>query len=203
MEDDKIKNEESLNEKYKEKQHDEAEEHDNIAKEGERDSDEKKAKKQKKQSKQENKTEELEDKYQEINEKYLRLYSEFDNFRKRSIKERIDYVQNASKDLIIDLLPILDDFERAIKSSEEDISDNIDTLKEGIQLIYNKFKSILKAKGLEEINAMGENFDTDFHEAVTQIKADKKDKGKVFDVIEKGYLLNDKVIRYAKVVVGQ
>lgn len=203
MEDDKIKNEESLNEKYKEKQHDEAEEHDNIAKEGESDSDEKKAKKQKKQSKQENKTEELEDKYQEINEKYLRLYSEFDNFRKRSIKERIDYVQNASKDLIIDLLPILDDFERAIKSSEEDISDNIDTLKEGIQLIYNKFKSILKAKGLEEINAMGENFDTDFHEAVTQIKADKKDKGKVIDVIEKGYLLNDKVIRYAKVVVGQ
>ncbi len=210
MEEDTTKKAERYNKEAEEQQKDADEEKSMQEESIEEEPKEEKSKKEKKdprkhkkQSKQEKKIQELEEKYKDINEKYLRLYSEFDNYRRRTIKERIEYVQNASKDLIVELLPILDDFERAIKSVDQNTSDNIDTFKEGLQLIYNKFKAILKAKGLEEIKAEGEEFDTDFHEAVTQIKADEKDKGKVIDVIEKGYLLNDKVIRYAKVVVGQ
>lgn len=145
---------------------------------------------------------EWESKYNELNDKYLRLYSDFDNYRKRTIKEKGDLISSASGDIMKDLLSVLDDFERAIQSSEQ--SDDPDALKEGFQLIYNKFKNTLTAKGLKPMDSKGEVFDIDLHEAVTNIPAQEDaDKGKVMDVIEKGYFLNDKVLRYAKVVVGQ
>lgn len=145
---------------------------------------------------------EWESKYNELNDKYLRLYSDFDNYRKRTIKEKGDLISSASGDIMKDLLSVLDDFERAIQSNEQ--SDDPDALKEGFQLIYNKFKNTLTAKGLKPMDSKGEVFDIDLHEAVTNIPAQEDaDKGKVMDVIEKGYFLNDKVLRYAKVVVGQ
>lgn len=144
----------------------------------------------------------LQQKVEELNDKYLRLYSEFDNYRKRTIKEKIDLSRNASEEVIASLLTVLDDFERANRAFEsKDIT--VDAMKEGIQLIYSKFRNILTQKGLKEMNAMGETFNTDFHEAITHIPAPTEDlKNKVLDEVEKGYLLNDKVIRYAKVVIG-
>jgi molecular chaperone GrpE len=144
---------------------------------------------------------ELQGKVEELNDKYLRLFSEFDNYRKRTIKERIELSRTASEEVIVSLLPVLDDFERAQKSFE--ITDNVNVLKEGLQLVYTKFRSLLTQKGLKEMNSSGEVFDTDFHEAITQIPAPSEEmKNKVLDEVEKGYLLNDKVIRYAKVVIG-
>nr|NQU89708.1 nucleotide exchange factor GrpE [Bacteroidota bacterium] len=148
------------------------------------------------------KIDELESNLAELNDKYLRLFSEFDNYRKRTMREHLELIKNASRELITDLLPVLDDFERAIKSMGA--NGDFDKITEGILLIYNKFKNILIRKGLEEIKALGEVFDTDFHEAITNIPAPSEDlKGKVVDEIEKGYLLNGKVIRFTKVVVGQ
>ena len=148
------------------------------------------------------KEKELEEKVNEINDKYLRLYSEFDNYRKRTIKERIELSKTASEEIIIDLLPVLDDFERSIKSNEA--SEDCDAIKDGMDLIYNKFKNTLEKKGLKPIETQGNEFDTDFHEAITQIPAPSDDlKGKVVDEIEKGYQLHDKVIRFSKVVIGQ
>ena len=139
--------------------------------------------------------------YKELNDKFIRLYSDFDNFRKRNAKEKIDIINNASENIIKELLSVLDDFERAIKSNEEAKDDA--GLKEGFNLIHHKLKMILEAKGLKEMESRGEAFDLDKHEAVTNIPApSKKMKGKIVDVIEEGYYLNDKVIRYAKVVVG-
>ena len=147
------------------------------------------------------KNDELQKKVDDLNEKYLRLYSEFDNYRKRTMKERLDLLKSASADTITSLLTIIDDFERAIKASEN--AKDIEIIKEGNILIYNKLKNILIQKGLEEIKAMGEVFDTDYHEAITNIPAPTEDmKGKVLDVTEKGYIMNGKVIRFAKVVVG-
>ena len=146
--------------------------------------------------------EDLKNKLEESNDKYLRLYSEFDNYRRRTIKERLELSKTASEDVIVDLLPVLDDFERAIKSSAE--SADCEAVKEGVNLIYNKMKSGLEKKGLKPIEAIGKDFDTDFHEAITQIPAPTdEEKGKIIDEIEKGYLLNDKVIRFSKVVIGQ
>ena len=140
-------------------------------------------------------------KYAELNDKYLRLFSEFDNFRKRTIKERLELTKIASQDLIISMLPVVDDFERAMQAFE-DTKEN-ESLKEGVNLIYNKFKSTLNSKGVECMESKGKDFDTDYHEALTQIPAPSKNlKGKVVDVIEKGYTMNGKVIRFAKVVVG-
>ena len=137
----------------------------------------------------------------ELNDKYLRLYSEFDNMRRRNAKERIELTQTAGKDIILSLLPVIDDFERALKSLEGD--DNT-SAREGIALIHNKFLNILTQKGLTPMDAQGKDFDADIHEAITKIPAPSKDlKGKVVDVIEKGYTLQEKVIRYAKVVVGE
>ena len=145
---------------------------------------------------------ELEEKVADLNDKFLRLYSEFDNFRKRTLKEKIDLVKTASEEIIVELLPVVDDFDRAIKAAE--VSDDQEAVKEGMIMIANKLKGILDKKGLKAINAIGEEFDTDFHEAITYIEAsDKKMKGKIVDEIEKGYLLNDKVIRYTKVVIGK
>lgn len=138
----------------------------------------------------------------ELNDKYLRLYSEFDNYRKRTVRERSELLKTANEEVISELLTILDDFERAIKSNEE--VTNCDVLKEGMVLIYQKLLGLLTKKGLKPIDAIGENFDTDYHEAITFVAAPSNEmRGKIIDQIEKGYLLNDKVIRYAKVVIGQ
>jgi molecular chaperone GrpE len=149
--------------------------------------------------------EELQKLQQEKNEfqdKFIRLYSEFENFRKRTAKEKLDIINNASKDVLIDLLPVLDDFERAIQNNQD--SDDSEAIKEGFNLIYNKFSKSLQSKGLKSMDSKNNPFDVDLHEAITNIPAPKDDlKGKVVDVIEKGYYLNDKVLRFAKVVVGQ
>ncbi|NCD69974.1 nucleotide exchange factor GrpE [Mucilaginibacter agri] len=135
------------------------------------------------------------------NDKYLRLYAEFDNFRRRTNKERAEERQTAGKDTIAALLPVLDDFERAIKAMET--ATDVIPVKEGVALIQNKLKSILTSKGLKEMDTKGTPFDADIHEAITSIPAPTDDlKGKVVDELEKGYLLNDKVVRFAKVVVG-
>lgn len=145
--------------------------------------------------------EEYQAKVNELNDKYLRLYSEFDNFRKRTFKEKIDLRQTASEDVIKELLPILDDFDRAIASMAS--TDNIEAIKEGEQLIHAKMKAIFASKGLQEINSIGEIFNTDFHEAITSIPAPSEDlKNKVVDEVQKGYILHDKVIRFSKVITG-
>ncbi len=139
-------------------------------------------------------------KYAELNDKFLRLFSEFDNFRKRTAKEKLDLTVTASENVIKDILPVLDDFERALQNMEKN-GNEADM--QGVTLIYNKLKDTLKKKGLEEIEAMGVEFNTDEHEALTMIPAPEEDqKGKVLDVIQKGYKLNGKVIRFARVVVG-
>jgi len=144
----------------------------------------------------------LREKADELNEKYLRLYSEFDNYRKRTLRERIELSKTATADIISKLLPVLDDFERAIKAFESS-GEACKPMQEGIVLIFNKLLNILGQQGLESMNSIGKEFDTDFHEAITNVQAPSEDlKGKVVDEIEKGYLLNGKVIRFAKVVVG-
>jgi len=137
------------------------------------------------------------DELSEMKEKYLRLYSDFENFRKRTAKEKIDLIQGASAQLIIELLPVMDDYERALANAP------IGEISEGTQLIFNRLNSILLAKGLKELPAKGEVFDADLHDCITQFPAPTEaEKGKVVEVIEKGYTLNEKVIRFAKVVVG-
>lgn len=131
-------------------------------------------------------------------DKYLRLYAEFDNFRKRTMRERADLVRSAGRDLTEAMLPVLDDFERAAAAEQEP-----EQLKEGYQLIGQKMRGILEARGLQRMEAKGAEFDTDLHEAITQIPAPTEDlKGKVVDVVEPGYKLHDSVLRFAKVVVG-
>jgi molecular chaperone GrpE len=162
----------------------------------------KKEKASKSKHRKEDKAEDLEQEVVLLNDKYLRLYSEFDNYRKRSLKEKIELSKSAASDLIITLLPVLDDFERAMNAMETG-EDKENANNDGINLIYNKLKNILSQQGLELMKVMGEEFNTDFHEALTKIPAPKPElKGKVVDVIQNGYLLNGKVIRYAKVVVG-
>jgi molecular chaperone GrpE len=133
--------------------------------------------------------------------KYLRLYAEFDNFKRRTSKERLELLQIAGKDVISDLLTVLDDFERAQKSIET--ATDVVAVKEGVTLVQHKLKSILNQKGLKEMESIGKEFDADLHEGITSIPAPSADlKGKVIDELEKGYLLNDKVIRFAKVIIG-
>jgi molecular chaperone GrpE len=137
----------------------------------------------------------------EQKDKYLRLYSEFENFRKRTAKERIDLISTASEGLILSILPVLDDFERAEKAMAT--AAEVAPVLEGIALIKDKFVKILSNKGLEPIEAQNQVFDTELHEAITQIPSPTPDmKGKVIDCVEKGYKLGDKVIRYSKVVIG-
>ncbi len=137
-----------------------------------------------------------------VNDKYLRLYSEFDNYRKRTNKEKLDLIATASAGVLKDMLSILDDFERAIANNEK--VEDIQVVREGFQLIHNKLKSGLEAKGLKQMDAKGKAFDSELHEAIANVPAPSADlKGKVIDDVERGYYLNDKVIRYAKVVVGQ
>jgi molecular chaperone GrpE len=144
----------------------------------------------------------LEQKLNESNDKYLRLYSDFDNFRKRTLKEKAEIIKTASEDVFKSVLPVLDDFERAMKASESITDAN--SIKEGMLLIFNKLRNNTQHKGLVAFESIGETFNPDTMEAITHIPAqDEKDKGKVVDEVEKGYKLGDKVIRFAKVVVAQ
>ena len=160
----------------------------------------KKSKRFKMRHAQEKALEEAKAKFDELNDKYLRLFSEFDNFRKRTAKEKLDLTATASENVIKDILPVFDDFERAIQNMEKN-GNEADL--QGVTLIFNKLRDTLKKKGLEEIEAKDTEFNTDEHEALTMIPAPEEDKkGKVLDVIQKGYKLNGKVIRFARVVVG-
>jgi molecular chaperone GrpE len=153
-------------------------------------------------NKQTDKCIELELKVNELNDKYLRLYSEFDNYRKRTIKEKSDIIKTAAEDVLKSLLPVIDDFERAIKANEN--IDDSAAIKEGIQLIYSKLKNATQQKGLTAFESIGNAFDSDIMEAITHIPAqDDSQKGKVIDEVEKGYKLGDKVIRFSKVIVAQ
>ncbi|MCV9388560.1 nucleotide exchange factor GrpE [Reichenbachiella ulvae] len=146
--------------------------------------------------------EKLKAELQESQDKYLRLYSEFENFRRRTSKEKLDLISTANESLIQALLPVVDDFERAEKSMTED--SEIKSVKEGVDLIFNKLRGVLESKGVKPVEAeKGGEFDLEKHEAITQIPAPEEElKGKIVDVVEKGYQLNDKVIRFAKVVTG-
>lgn len=144
----------------------------------------------------------LHEKLEETWNKYVRLSAEFDNYRKRTLKEKSELLKMAGEDVIKSILPVIDDFERAVTSIND--TDDTDALKEGVTLIYTKLLNILENKGLKEIQAINAEFDTDYHEAVTKIPApDEDQKGKVVDVVQKGYTLNNNVIRYSKVVVGE
>lgn len=143
-----------------------------------------------------------EEKLAEANDKYLRLYADFENFRKRANKEKVDQLKYAGEDVLKQLIPVMDDFERAMKASEKNA--DVKAIKEGVQLIYSKFKNLLSQSGVAEMNATGKAFDPEVHDAVTNIPAPKPElKGKVVEEVEKGYWLNGKVLRHAKVVVGQ
>ncbi len=159
-------------------------------------------KKRGKKDKKETKIAELEQKLQELSDKHLRLQAEFDNFRRRTVKEKAELIRSGGESVLVSILPVIDDFERAIGSMTE-IPDD-DAAKEGILLIYSKFKEFLQQNNVKEIEALHQEFDVDHHEALTKIPAPEEElKGKVVDVIQKGYTLNDKVIRFAKVVVGE
>lgn len=153
-------------------------------------------------SSEEQETEDFESKYNEVNDRFLRLYSEFENFRRRTAKEKIDILSNSKGESLKSMLPIVDDFERAILNNEN--TDEAAALKDGFKLINQKLMTTLQQNGLKPTDTqVGDDFDTDKHEAITQIPAPSPElKGKVVDVIEKGYVCNDKVIRYAKVVIG-
>ena len=159
--------------------------------------------KKKKETKKEEKAKEVkqeltkEEKFAELNDKHLRLFAEFENFKKRTAKERMDLYKTAGESVLTALLPVLDDFERSIKANQKQED-------EGVVLIYNKLKSILETKGLKAMeDPIGQELNTDYHEAITNIPAPSDDmKGKIISVVEKGYFLNEKVIRYAKVVVA-
>lgn len=204
MKDENIKKEEEINNKESENTQQEVDTN-------EKETETKDKKDNKKDKQKENQKESLEDKVeslgvklQEVNDKYLRLYSEFENYRKRTSKEKIDLISTASEDVIKDLLPVVDDYERALASIEKIEDENVKAALEGIALIYKKLYSVLERRGLKPINAKGETFDENLHEAIAQIPATKEeDKDKVIDETTKGYYLNDKVIRYSKVVVAK
>ncbi|MCK5028958.1 MAG: nucleotide exchange factor GrpE [Bacteroidales bacterium] len=138
----------------------------------------------------------------ELNDKYLRLAAEYDNYRRRTLKEKMELSKSAGEDILVNILPVMDDFERGLGNIDQ--AKDINAVKEGIRLIYNKFDEFLKQRGVKEIEAKEKEFDTDLHEAITKIPApNNKLKGKVVDVIEKGYYLNEKIIRFSKVVIGE
>lgn len=137
-----------------------------------------------------------------VEDKYLRLYAEFDNYKRRTAAERIELFKTANQEVLVALLPVLDDFERALKAMQT--AKEVDAVKEGIELVSSKLKNILTGKGLKAMESIGKDFDSDYHEAITKIPAPSDDlKGKVVDEVEKGYFLGDKVVRFAKVVIGE
>ena len=173
------------------------EESQNVEKEAEE-----KSHKDKSSKKEGNQLEELGQKLVEMNDKYLRLSAEFDNYRKRTLKEKMELTKSAGEQILTKILPVVDNFERALKSIS--MTKDVAALKEGVDLIYANFKTFLTQNGVKEIETENADFDTDIHEAVTTIPAPAPElKGKVLDCIEKGYYLNDKVMRFAKVVVGE
>ncbi len=150
----------------------------------------------------ESKVEELQAQVEKEKKEYLFLMAEFDNFRKRTLKEKSEIIRNAGENVLKGLLPIMDDFERGIKAAEQ--SDDSAAMKEGITLIYNKLKKFLVQNGVKEIDPADDTFDTERHEAISVVPVpDESMKGKILDTVEKGYMINDKVLRHAKVVVGQ
>jgi molecular chaperone GrpE len=139
---------------------------------------------------------------QEQKDKFIRLYAEFDNFKRRNARERVELIQTAGREVISSLLEVLDDCDRAEKQLQK--SDHLDQVKEGIQLVFNKLRNTLQARGLKEMKSIGETFNPDFHEAITEIPVtDPAMEGRIVDEVEKGYYLNDKIIRFSKVVVGK
>jgi len=139
---------------------------------------------------------------QEQKDKFIRLYAEFDNFKRRNARERVELIQTAGREVISSLLEVLDDCDRAEKQLHK--SDNLDQVKEGVQLVFNKLRNTLQARGLKEMKSIGEIFNPDFHEAITEIPVtDPAMEGRIVDEVEKGYYLNDKIIRFSKVVVGK
>lgn len=145
---------------------------------------------------------ELANKYLELNDTHLRLMAEFDNYRKRTMREKADLLKSAGESLLVNMLPLLDDFERGLKVMDE--ATDIVAVREGVELIYGKFTAFLAQQGVKSIDSVEQDFDTEFHEAITTIPAPAENlKGKVIDCVQKGYTLNDKVIRYSKVVVGE
>lgn len=158
--------------------------------------------KNKSKSSKKDRIEELEQELDESKDKFLRLFAEFDNFKKRTAKERIDFRSTAGMDTLQAFLPVMDDFDRAKKVAETEGSEEI--FSEGVTLVYQKLKSVLAAKGIKVMESTGEMFDPELHEAITEIPAPTEEmKGKIIDTIEQGYYLNDKIIRYARVVVGK
>jgi molecular chaperone GrpE len=144
----------------------------------------------------------LENSLAQKNDQYLRLHAEFDNYRKRTLREKMELTKSAGENLLINILPVIDDFERALKAMET--ASEIEPLKEGVDLIYKRFSDFIRMNGVKEIDTKEKDFNTDLHEAITKIPAPTEElKGKVVDVIQKGYTLNDKVIRFAKVVIGE
>ena len=149
-----------------------------------------------------NEVESLQNQLAELQDKYLRLAAEFDNYRKRTLREKTDLIQTAGESLLKDILPVVDDFERGLEAAAG--AEDMDAMRTGMEFIYNKLKDFLTNNGVKEIHAMNEPFDTDWHEAITNIPAPSDDmKGVIIDVVQKGYTLNNKVIRYPKVVVGE
>jgi molecular chaperone GrpE len=149
----------------------------------------------------ESEVENLKEQVQELNDRYLRQAAEFENFKRRNARERIELVQTAGRDVISDLLDVLDDSERAQKQME--ITDDVKQIKEGVQLVFTKLRNTLSGKGLKPMEAVGKEFNPDLHEAVTEMDAGEEMKGKVVAEIQRGYYLNEKIIRFAKVVVGR
>ncbi|HZH66386.1 MAG TPA: nucleotide exchange factor GrpE [Flavisolibacter sp.] len=149
----------------------------------------------------ESEVEELKEQIAQLNDKYLRQVAEFDNFRRRTAKERIEMIQTAGKDVITDLLDVLDDSERAQKGLEN--ADDLSQIKEGVSLVFSKLRNTLSAKGLKPMEVVNTEFNADLHEAITEIVAGDEMVGKVVAEVQKGYYLNDKIIRFAKVVVGK
>ncbi len=145
--------------------------------------------------------EKIQSELEEQKDKYLRLFAEFDNFKRRNAKERLEMIQTAGKDVIISLLEVMDDCDRAEKQLQE--GNDIETNKEGILLVFNKLRTTLQSRGLKAMESINQDFDSEKHEAITEIPAPENKKGKVVDEIEKGYYLNGKIIRFAKVVVGK
>jgi molecular chaperone GrpE len=141
------------------------------------------------------------EKLADLNDKYLRLHADFENFRRRTNKEKSELIMYGNKELILKILPVYDDFERAMELMDK--SENKESIVDGIKLIFNKFTSILQQAGIKEIDAKGQEFDPEIHEAITKIQASPEMKGKIVDALQKGYMLNDKIIRHSKVVVGE
>jgi molecular chaperone GrpE len=155
-----------------------------------------------KKTKTEEQLEKTEDELLELKDKHIRLQAEFDNYRKRTLKERMELLKTASESLLVSILPVIDDFDRAMQTIDQVEEES--HIKDGLKLIYAKFQEFLKQNGVKEIVAKEQDFDTDLHEAITKIPAPTDDlKGKIVDVVQKGYYLNDKVIRFSKVVIGE